>query len=85
MNVGTMLLHSFWANEAIFQIQLMVYNLFLLFKQAKISANEYFEQIKTFRLKYIFVAAKIIKTGRQKIMKISESYRYKEIFLKKEA
>lgn len=80
MNVGTMLLNSFWANEAIFQIQMLVYNVFLMFKQANISENEYWQQIKTFRLKYIFVAAKIIKTGRQTIMKISKNYRYKEVF-----
>lgn len=85
MNVGTMLLNSFWANEAIFQIQMMVYNLFLMFKKDCISQNEYREQIKTFRLKYIFVAAKIIKTGRQTIMKISKDYRYKEVFQSKVA
>ena len=77
MNIGTMLLNSFWANEAIFQIQMLVYNIFLMFKQEHLSENEYWQQIKTFRLKYIFVAAKIIKTGRQKIMEISKDYRYK--------
>ena len=53
------------ANEAIFQIQMLVYNLFLMFKQEYLSENQYWQQIKTFRLKYIFVAAKIVKTGRQ--------------------
>ena len=85
MNVGTMILKSFWANEAIFQIQMLVYNLFLIFKQEHLSENEYWQQIKTFRLKYIFVAAKIVKTGRQTIMKISKDYRYKEVFLEKVA
>lgn len=80
MNIGKMILNSFWANEAIFQIQMLVYNLFLMFKQEQLSKNEYFEQIKTFRLKYIFLAAKIVKTGRQTIMKISKDYRYKEVF-----
>jgi len=65
-----MILNSFGANEAIFQIKMLVYNLFLMFKQVQLSKNEYFEQIKTFRLKYIFLAAKIVKTGRQTIMKI---------------
>lgn len=85
MNVGTMLLNSFWANEAIFQIQMMVYNLFLMFKQENILGSEYWEQIKTFRLKYIFVTAKIITTGRQTIMKISKDYKYKEVFQSKSA
>lgn len=82
MNVGTMILNLFWANEAIFQIQMMVYNIFLMFKKDNTSENEYREQIKTFRLKYVFVAAKIVKTGRQLIMKISKDYAYKEVFLK---
>lgn len=85
MNIGTMLLKSFWANEAIFQIQMFVYNLFLMFKQEYVSENQYWQQIKTFRLKYIFVVAKIVKTGRQTIMKISKEYRYKEVFLEKVA
>ena len=85
MNMGTMLLKSFWANEAIFQIQMLVYNLFLMFKQEYLSVTEYWQQIKTFRLKYIFVAAKIVKTGRQTIMKISKDYRYKEVFREKSA
>jgi hypothetical protein len=82
MNVGTMILNSFWANEAIFQLQMLVYNIFLLFKKDNTSGNEYREQIKTFRLKYVFVAAKIIKTGRQLVMKCCKNYGFKEVFLK---
>jgi len=82
MNVGTMLLNSFWANEAVFQMQMLVYNLFLMFKQEHLSETEYWQQIKTFRLKYIFIAAKIVKTSRQTIIKISKKYRYKEVFRK---
>ena len=32
MAVGHLLLQSFWANEAIFQLMMLAYNLFLLFK-----------------------------------------------------
>jgi hypothetical protein len=32
MAVGHPLLRSFWANEAIFQLMMLAYNLFLLFK-----------------------------------------------------
>jgi len=28
MNVGILILHSFWANEAIFQLTMMTYNIF---------------------------------------------------------
>jgi len=32
MAVGHLLLKSFWANEAVFQMMMLAYNLFLLFK-----------------------------------------------------
>ena len=51
-------------------------NLFLLFKFDCLSISEYRQQIKTFRLKYVFPAAKIIKTARYVIMKLSENYPY---------
>ncbi|MCE5222068.1 MAG: hypothetical protein LLF98_12655 [Clostridium sp.] len=54
-----------------------------MFKQEYLLENQYWQQIKTCRLKYIFVAAKIVKTGRQRIMKISKEYRYKEVFREK--
>jgi hypothetical protein len=80
MNIGKLKMHSFWSNEAFFQIMMLVYNIFLLFKMDNTSTNEYRQQIKTFRLKYIYVAAKIVKTARQSIMKLCEDYLYKDIF-----
>jgi hypothetical protein len=41
MNVGTLILHSFWANEAIFQLMMMSYNIFLLFKTSYMTTKEY--------------------------------------------
>lgn len=61
MAVGRLLLQSFWANETIFQLMMLVYNLFLLFKMDFAKETEYRQQIKTFRLKYIFLARKIIQ------------------------
>jgi len=80
MAVGHLLLKSFWANEAIFQMMMFAYNLFLLFKFEFLSISEYRQQIKTFRLKYVFLAGKIIKTARYVIMKLSENYTYKEVY-----
>jgi len=80
MAVGHLLLKSFWANEAIFQMMMLAYNLFLLFKFDFLSISEYRQQIKTFRLKYVFLAAKIIKTARYVIMKLSENYPYKDVY-----
>jgi len=80
MNVGHLLLKSFWANEAVFQMMMLSYNLFLLFKLDFLTIAEYRQQIKTFRLKYVFLAGKIIKTGRYVIMKICETYPYQEVY-----
>lgn len=79
MAVGKLLLKSFWSNEAIFQLMMLAYNLFLLFKIDRLKSMEYRQQIKTFRLKYIFLAGKIIRTARSVVMKLSEKYPYREI------
>ena len=80
MSVGHLLLKSFWANEAVFQMMMLSYNLFLLFKFDYLDVSEYRQQIKTFRLKYVFLAAKIIKTARSVIMKLSSKYPYQEVY-----
>lgn len=80
MAVGHLLLQSFWANEAIFQLMMLAYNLFLLFKMDFAKGTEYRQQIKTFRLKYVFLAGKIIRTARSVIMKLSEKYLYREMY-----
>jgi hypothetical protein len=80
MAVGQLLLKSFWSNEAIFQLMMLAYNLFLLFKLDSLKATEYRQQIKTFRLKYIFLAGKIIRTARRVVMKLSDRYPFREIY-----
>ena len=82
MSVGHLLLKSFWANEAVFQMMMLSYNLFLLFKFDYLDVSEYRQQIKTFRLKYVFLAAEIIKTARSVIMKLSSKYPYQEVYKK---
>jgi hypothetical protein len=82
MAVGHLLLKSFWSNEAIFQLMMLAYNLFLLFKIDMVRTTEYRQQIKTFRLKYIFLAGKIIRTVRSVVMKLSDRYPYREIYEK---
>ena len=79
---GHLLLRSFWANEAIFQLMMLAYNLFLLFKMDFGGETEYRQQIKTFRLKYIFLAGKIIRMARSVVMKLSEKYPYRELYEK---
>lgn len=82
MAVGHILLKSFWANEALFQMMMLTYNLFLIFKFDSLEAGEYRQQIKTFRLKYVFVAAKITKSARMVIMNVSENYLYRDVYEK---
>ena len=80
MAVGNLLLQSFWANEAIFQLMMMAYNLFLLFKLDRGMKTEYRQQIKTFRLKYVFLAGKIVQSARQVVLKLPEQYAHQPIF-----
>ncbi len=82
MAIGHLLLQSFWANEAIFQLMMLAYNLFLLFKMDFANGTEYRQQIKTFRLKYIFLAGKIIRMARSVVLKLSKNYPYQEIYAK---
>jgi len=76
------------ANELIFQLMMLAYNAdgyirrFLLFKMDFAGETEYRQQIKTFRLKYIFLAGKIIRTARSVVMKLSAKYPYQEIYEK---
>ena len=91
MAVGHLLLQSLWANEAIFQLMMLAYNLFLLFKMDFAKGTEYRQKItcacgpgagKTFRLKFLFLAGNIIRTARSVVMKLSEKYPYQEIYEK---
>ena len=56
--------------------------LFLLFKMDFVNGTEYRQQIKTFRLKYIFLAGKIIRMARSVVLKLSKNYPYQEIYAK---
>ena len=82
MAVGRLLLKSFWANEAIFQMMMLSYNLFLLFKFDFLSISEFRQQIKTFRLKYVFLAGKIIRTARYEVMKLPAKYPFRDLYEK---
>jgi Transposase DDE domain group 1 len=82
MAVGHLLLKSFWANEAMFQMMMLSYNLFLLFKFDFLGISEYRQQIKTFRLKHVFLAGKIIRTARYVVMKLPAKYSYKDVYEK---
>jgi len=61
---------------------MLAYNLFLLFKMDFAGEAEYRRQIKTFRLKYIFLAGKIVRMARSVVLKLSEKYPYQELYEK---
>jgi len=82
MAVGHLLLQSFLANEAIFQLMMLAYNLFLLFKMDFVNGTEIRQHIEMFRLKYIFQDGKIIRKARSVVLKLSEKYSYQEIYAK---
>jgi len=58
---------------------MLAYNPFLLFKIDFANGTEYRQQIKTFRLKYIFLVGKIIRMARSVVLKLSTNYSYREI------
>lgn len=59
---------------------MLTYNLFLLFKMDFAKETEYRQRIKTFRLKYFFLAGKIIQTATSVVMKLSEKFSHQEIY-----
>jgi len=61
MAVGHLLQKSFWANEAVFQMMMLSYNLFLLFRFDSLCISEYRQQIKSFHLKYVFLAGRLLE------------------------
>ena len=63
-------------------MMMLSYNLFLLFIFDFLCISEYRQQIKTFRLKYVFLAGKIIRTARYVVMKLSAKYPYKDVYEK---
>jgi len=67
-------------NEAVLQMMMLAYSLFLLFKFDSLHTSEYRQQTRTFLLSYMFLAAKIIRTARYVVMKLSEKYPDKDVY-----
>ena len=82
MAIGLHLLKSFWANEAIFQLMMPSYNLFSQFKLDFLGISEFCQHIKTFRLKYGFLAEKIIRTAREVVMKLPVKSPFRKVYEK---
>jgi hypothetical protein len=52
------------------------------FKFDFLGISEFRQQIKTFRLKYVFLAGKIIRSARYGVMKLPAKYPYKDVYEK---
>jgi hypothetical protein len=78
--VGHPLLRSFWANEAIFQLMRLAYNLFPLFTMDRDMNMKYRQPVKSFWLKYIFLAGKIVRSARRVVLELFEQYAHQPIF-----
>lgn len=81
LNMEKTTFQCFWQNEAFFQLMMLVYNCLLWYKAELISLQEaVHERIYTFRLKYLFVAGKLKKSGRKYYLDIQENFKYKKLF-----
>jgi hypothetical protein len=63
-------------------MRLLSYNLFMLFKFDLLGISEFRHQIKSFRLKYVFLAGKIIRSARYVVMKLPAKYPYIDVYEK---
>jgi hypothetical protein len=79
---GRLFLKSFWANETIYQLMMFSYDLFLLLKLDFLGISEFRQQIKTFRLKVVLLAGKIIRTARYGVMKLPTKYPFRDVYKK---
>lgn len=71
---------SGYFDEAVFQITILLYNLFRLFKCDYLDVSEYRQQIERFCLKYVFLITKILKTTRSAIIKLFEEYPFRGVY-----
>lgn len=68
---------KYLANVAYFHIVCLTYNLFIYFKKICLPKGLTDITAETLRLKFIIIAAKLIRTARKLILQISEYFRYK--------
>ena len=77
MASGNILTQDFWANSAIFQSCILAYNL-LVWMLWLNSAKGFSQEPNTIRFWLINIPGRLIRTGRQWILKLSKSYLFKK-------
>ena len=77
MFAGCMLVHDFWANDALWLMSVMSYNISLWMRKLT-DEKSWHEEPNTFRNWYVQLAGKIVRSGRQVFLKMYEAYYYKD-------
>jgi hypothetical protein len=72
-------LHGFYATEAALNVVMMAYNFISLFRQIVLNTKIH-EQMKTLRYKIFAIGGYIIKSGNQRILKLSLAMKRREWF-----
>lgn len=83
MASGSILTQDFWANSAIFQSCILAYNLMVWMMWLN-NEDGFREEPNTIRMYLIQVPAKLLHRSRQWILKLSESYPFREQWLQME-
>ncbi|GER92644.1 IS1380 family transposase [hot springs metagenome] len=73
---------EFYANYAALQLKMIAYNLVSLFQAEVMDMGTLRMSIRSIRKMFINIAGKLIKRGRQRILKLAEDYIYKDRHLK---
>lgn len=81
MGLGKLLTDSFWANEAIFQLTLLSYNLLVWFKRFILEGGFKQMTIQVFRRLYMYVPGVLTKHAGQRILKLPKHAAAKEPML----
>jgi len=78
--VENILAEDFLANAAIFQMQLLAYNLVQYFKYSNLKKSWWNLRIKQLRFRLINIAGVVVNHARKTILRISANYKYLKTF-----
>ena len=73
---------KFYANYAALQLKMIAYNLVSLFQTEVMEMGRLRMSIRSIRKMFFNIAGRLIKRGRQKILKLPEDYIYRDRYLK---
>lgn len=84
MYAGCLLTQDFWANEALWLLSVLAYNIVIWLRKFT-DAQSWREEPATFRSWFVQLAGKLVASGRNVYLKMYEAYYYKERWRKIEA